>query len=214
MAGRSRSPVNTDQTRRDASGGGVPLPSDSRSQSALIAYIDLLFLLVAFFILVLFFIQQKSTRVEQKLEAAQEKLEQTQIEKTAIEKAIKTVEPMMEHFLVIKDKEIEKRRVQMAREKRKAQKNTEVVEYKVAKNGTIIYQGQVYTLDEFHQRVVDPKRKTKWLAFRALASPLTPFGQVVNIRNTVLKNQGEFDAYWDNLSGNDSGGKQTKKRKK
>ncbi|MCZ6534156.1 MAG: hypothetical protein O7A08_14485, partial [SAR324 cluster bacterium] len=64
----------------------------------------------------------------------------------------------------------------------------------------IFYRNEQYSLAGFKEQVVDRLRKDNWVAFHALAAPATQFGKVVAFRRKLLKNSGEFDTYWDNLT--------------
>jgi len=178
---------------------------ERRSVGPLVAFIDLLFLLVAFFVLMLFFLQQRHTQAIQELESVQEQLQAVSEEKSVIERVMEQVEPFLPRIEALQKAEIEKRRTEEARAARKRQKEGQRVEYEVLPDGRIGYRGQVYGLDAFVRDVIAPLREKHWIAFRAQALPETPFGTVVQSRRKLLEGQGEFDTYWDNLA---SGGTQ------
>lgn len=172
---------------------------EKRSHGPLFAFIDLLFLLVAFMVLVLFFMQMEKTTTVEKLEQVQEKLADVVEEKSAFEETLAQLAPLIEQFTVRNLKETEKRRAASAKELRRRSRTTTRLIYQVEKDGSIRYRGTLYSLKRFKNIVVATLRKSHWIAFRAQATPETPFGLVVSHRKAVLENSNEFDTYWDNL---------------
>jgi len=173
---------------------------EQRYQGSLIAFIDLLFLLVAFFTLLLFFVMQKQEVTEQRLERTQQELAAVEEEKGLIEAAVDKLEPFMQQFLAQQRAEAEKRREAAARELRRRQRTTVRVTYYVTESGRISYEGTEYDQEAFLRQVVAPLRREHWIAFRAFAHAETPFGEVVRARRVLLENSSEFDTYWDNLT--------------
>jgi hypothetical protein len=171
-----------------------------RSHGALFAFIDLLFLMVAFLVLVLFFMKTEKTEAQVELETVQERLATVEKERSAVEAALSKLSPLVEQFALQERKEIQRRRALAAREIRRKLRATVRVSYRIERDGSIIHEGQRYSLEQFKRQVVDEFRKSKWLAFRAFATPETPFGRVVLSRRRLLKEAGEFDTYWDNLT--------------
>ena len=173
---------------------------EKRSQGALFAFIDLLFLLVAFLVLVLFFVKTTKSEAEVRLEAARDKLATLEEKKSAMDAALAKVAPVLERFALQQRKDAERRRALAVKDKRRKARATVKVSYRIERDGTIIYQKRAYSLEQFKTRVVDELRKDRWIAFRAFAGPKTPFGTVVRFRRRLLKGSGEFDTYWDNLT--------------
>lgn len=173
---------------------------EKKSQGGLFAFIDLLFLLVAFMVLVLFFIKNVKSEAEVRLKHAQEKISTLEQDKSALDEAISKIAPILDKFAVQERKQAERRRALAARDLRRRARDKVKVTYQIAPDGRVNYLGKTYTLDAFKKQVVDKLRKDKWIAFRAYAQPNTPFGKVVAFRKKLLKGSGEFDTYWDNVS--------------
>jgi len=182
------------------------MPSEVRSQGPLIAFIDLMFLVVAFLVLLLFFIQQQHPTAEQSRKMAQERqMVQEQAQelakaRTAVEHMAKQLEPYMAQLEKIKHEDTEKRRAALAREQRRNLKSSLRVEYLVTPQGQILYQDRQYSVAAFLRQVITPARRKHWLGLVASVAPEVPFGTVVAIRRELLQNRGEFDTYWDNLT--------------
>lgn len=177
-----------------------PYVEEKRSQGPLIAFIDLLFLLVAFLVLVLFFMQMNKTDAEVELERVQEKLAVVEEKKTALEETLSRLAPVIEQFTLQKRKEAERRRAEAARELRRRQRSTVMLRYHIESDGMIRYDERRYTLEQFRREVVEELRRKHWIAFRAFAEGETPFGTVVAFRQALLKDSNEFDTYWDNVT--------------
>jgi len=173
---------------------------ERRATGPLIAFIDLLFLLVAFFVLMLFFLQQQKTVAEAELEQTQQELETVQAEKSTVEKVLEEIQPYVGEVTALRKRAEDKRRAEEARALRKRQKETFRLDYELLPNSVVLYQGRSYPVERFAAEVVEPLREQYWIGFRALARPDTPFGQVVGARRVVLERQQEFDTYWDNLA--------------
>lgn len=178
----------------------IPKPREQRSQGPLIAFIDLLFLLVAFFTLLLFFIQQERTVAQEELVQTQEQLEELEQERTTVDAVIESLEPFMEQLASLREAKDEKRRHEDAKARRRAIRDRVRIEYEVDRDGAILYKDRKISLDLFVTQVVEPTRKRHWITFRGFAHPDTPFGKVVESRRRLLENQAEFDTYWDNLT--------------
>lgn len=182
---------------------------ERRSQGPLFAFIDLLFLLVAFLVLVLFFMKTEKTSSQVNMETTQQRLATVEKEKSAIEAALAKLSPLVEQFALQERKEVRRRQALSARDIRRKQRATIRLSYRIETDGTVIHDNKSYSLERFRKEVVVPYRKGNWLAFRAFAAPDTPFGTVVRFRRRLLAKAGEFDTYWDNLTS-----KKTKARKK
>ncbi|MBI3992410.1 MAG: hypothetical protein HY342_03985 [Candidatus Lambdaproteobacteria bacterium] len=176
------------------------LGPEKRSTGAQIAFIDLLFLLIAFFTLVIFFIETKRTEIETQLESTQEQLAQVSEERDIFKTTIADLGPGLMQFMAFRRQEAEHRRELAARELRKAQRPEVRLRYEVLPERQILYEGREYSLAAFKSQVVGKLREDSWIAFRAYARPATPFGDVVASRAEVLQNSGEFDTYWDNVT--------------
>lgn len=181
--------------------------SERRSQGPLIAFIDLLFLLVAFFVLLLFFIQERKEAAEQQLGQAQQELGVVEEslarivgEQVDVREAVERLEPVIERFLQREQEDAARRQALAEREKRRRERTTYRLEYTVNAGGTVTHDGRTYTLQQFRERVVAPLREKHWIAFRAYAGRATPFGDVVQSRRVLLHDSNEFDTYWDNLT--------------
>ncbi len=84
---------------------------------------------------------------------------------------------------------------------RRAAKDRVRLEYHVLENGVIRYEGVSMTLERFLGEVLAPLREDHWVSLRGYARPETPFGTVIETRSRLLRDQGEFDTYWDNVTG-------------
>ena len=180
------------------------IAGEKKSQGGLFAFIDLLFLLVAFMVLVIFFIKNVKSEAEVRLESAQDKLATLEQEKSALDEALSKIAPLLDQFNIQQHKEAERRRALAARDLRRKARDKIKLSYRIAPDGTIFHRGKSYTMENFKAQVVDKLREDKWIAFRAYASPETSFGTVVRFRGKLLKNSGEFDTYWDNVTSKDS----------
>ena len=171
-----------------------------RSTGPLVAFIDLLFLLVAFFILLLFFMQNSRQMSEERLKTVQESLQRITGEKIEVDKALEKLEPLLERFMVQQEEVVQQQKAQEAKEMRRRARTTTRLNYVITEDGQVDFNGKRYSLQEFLKTVVAPLRDKHWIAFRAQAGPGTPFGKVVAIRAQLLEESQEFDTYWDNLT--------------
>lgn len=174
--------------------------TEKRSSGPLFAFIDLLFLIVAFFTLLIFFTDTKRSEAEAELEEAQQQLAAVVEERDVYQATMANLGPLMEQFMSQQRREAERRRELAARDLRRRQRPRVRVDYQITEQGRIDYQGRSYALEEFKAEVIDPLRETSWIAFHGAALPDTPFGTVVRSRRVLLRDQGEFDTYWDNLT--------------
>ena len=175
-------------------------PEEKKTQGHLFAFIDVLFLLVAFFVLVLFFVRDREVEAVAAMEKVQEKLAAAGEEQTSFQATVTALSPMIEQFALRNNKEAERRQELAARDLRRRRRTTFRLEYRIERDGKILYKDRPYSLDGFRKGVVERLRKRHWIAFRAFAVPETPFGLVVNYRRAVLADRNEFDTYWDNLT--------------
>lgn len=177
------------------------VPSERKSWGPLIATIDLLFLVVAFFTLLLFFVQKEREQAKVQVNKMQETLAAAlpEANRTPEEKGNAMV-TLVERLMAIQKDEQDRQEQAQKREERRRMRPIERVNYQVLPGGTIVYDGRRFSADEFKSQVIDTARKSHWLAIRAYAPPETPFGEVVAMRKLLLDNGGEFDTYWDNLS--------------
>jgi septal ring factor EnvC (AmiA/AmiB activator) len=176
-------------------------PVEKRSQGPLVATIDLLFLLICFFLLLLFTMQQQRKETQAQLEATQESLARITGEQTTdVRQALKSLEPLLETFMVKQREQVERQRALAARDVRRRQRETVRLDYQVLPGNRIHHEGRIYSLSEFRAQVVTRLRQKNWISFRAVANAETPFGEVVAHRRLLLENMGEFDTYWDNVS--------------
>ncbi len=178
----------------------IVAPEERRSQGPLIVFIDLLFLLVAFFVLLLFFIQERHQLSDRQLEAVQESLARITGEEVNVPEALETLELVVERFLTAREEELERERIVAARKRRRAERERVRLEYRIDDDGRIVHEGRRYTPLAFLEAVVVPLRKSKWVAFRAYADRETSFGTVVDTRRVLLQDSNEFDTYWDNVT--------------
>lgn len=179
---------------------------ERRSNSPLIVFIDLLFLLVAFFTLLLFFIQQERTISEANLERVQEMVAEVTGQQVDVREAVRQLEPIMERVMERREAQAEAERERAARAARREQRETVRLRYRITPEGAILHEGQRYTLQGFREQVVAPLRQDNWVAFRAYASPETPFGTVIESRAVLLREANEFDTYWDNVTREEASG--------
>ncbi len=177
------------------------LPPEKRSQGPLVATIDLLFLTLCFFLLLLFYLNQSKTAAQAEIEQTQQTLARVTGETAPnVPKLLQKLEPVLQTFMVQQRQEAERQRELSAREVRRNERETVKLSYHILPGSRVVYQERAYSLAEFKAQVVDRLREDKWLAFRALARPETPFGEVVASRRVLLENSGEFDTYWDNVT--------------
>jgi biopolymer transport protein ExbD len=175
-------------------------PEERKAQGPLIAFIDLLFLLVAFFVLLLFFIQSRQSISQEALERVQQNLARITGEEIDVPEALTRLETMVERYLEEEQAQMERERQLAEQRRRRAQRTTFRLEYLIDAQGRIVYQERSYSVRGFLDAVVTPLRGKHWVAFRALADAATPFGTVVESRRIVLKDSNEFDTYWDNVT--------------
>lgn len=173
---------------------------EKKSHGPLIVFIDLLFLLVAFFTLLLFFIRSQHEISEKELESVQQSLARIIGEEVNVPEALAKLETVVERFMAEERKEVERERLLAERRRRRARRPTFKLEYTLNIQGGIEYEGRAYTVRRFLEQVVQPLRKEHWVAFRAYAASDTPFGRVVDGRRILLKDSNEFDTYWDNVT--------------
>ncbi len=177
------------------------VPSERKSWGPLIATIDLLFLVVAFFTLLLFFVQKEREQARVQLERVQGSLSAALPEGVVNPEARGNAMVELVERLMAVQKEEKDRQAQLERqEERRNLRRTVRVNYEVLPGGRIVYEGRGYSPQEFRNQVVVPLRRSNWLALRAYAAPETPFGEVVATRKLLLENGAEFDTYWDNLT--------------
>jgi hypothetical protein len=178
------------------------VPSERKSWGPLIAMIDLLFLVVAFFTLLLFFVQKERDRAQVRVNRMQETLAAAMPQDTAPspERQGNAMVNFVERLMAIQKEEQDRQAQAQQRDERRRLRPVERVNYQVLAGGSIVYEGRTYRAGEFKSEVVDRARQTHWLAIRAYAPPETPFGDVVAMRKLLLENGGEFDTYWDNLA--------------
>jgi hypothetical protein len=174
-------------------------PSERKSWGPLIATIDLLFLVVAFFTLLLFFVQKERKEAQVQLERVQEQLDALP-ENQGVENRGNALANLVERLMTFQQEEQERQARLRAQDERRRSRPVERVEYQILPGNRIVFQGRTYSSAEFRQQVVAPLRQSRWLTFRAYAPPDTPFGEVVAARRLLLENGGEFDTYWDNLA--------------
>jgi Ni/Co efflux regulator RcnB len=189
----------------------IPFPAEKRSWGPLIATIDLLFLVVAFFALLLFFVQQQKQNAVAQLEQVQatvsgggeapsapDAAQPASAAATAADS--QQLIARLQHLMELQGQETERQRERQAREERRGRRETSKLEYQVLPGGRIGYQGHSYAPADFRRQVVQPLRDAHWVALRAYAPQQTPFGDVVASRRLLLENGGEFDTYWDNVT--------------
>ncbi len=174
--------------------------AEKRSSGPLFAFIDLLFLIVAFFTLLIFFTDTKRSEAEAELEETQQQLAAVVEERDEYQATMTNLGPLMEQFMSQQRREAERRRELAARDLRQRQRPRVRVEYQITEDGQIAYEGSRYSVEAFKAEVIDPLRQTSWIAFHGAAQPDTPFGTVVLSRRVLLRDQGEFDTYWDNVT--------------
>jgi hypothetical protein len=175
-------------------------PEEKSSRGPLIAFIDLLFLLVAFFTLLLFFVQQRTELSQQQMEAVQEQVARITGQQLNVPEMLETLEQVADRLVGTREQQAERERLLTERQRRRAQRGTVRLEYVLAASGLIEYKGSTYSAEQFLQRVVTPLREKSWVALRAFAAPATPFGAVVEHRQLLLRDSNEFDTYWDNVT--------------
>ncbi len=173
---------------------------EKKSQGPLIVFIDLLFLLVAFFVLLLFFIQSRQDISDQEMEQVEKSLARITGEEVSLPKALSQLETIVDRFLSDQEQDRERQRQLARRRQRKASRKSVRLEYNITSEGNFLYEGGTYSPARFMARVVNPLREKSWITFRGYASPETPFGKVIATRRLLLKDSNEFDTYWDNIS--------------
>jgi hypothetical protein len=175
-------------------------PEERSTRGPLFAFIDLLFLLVAFFTLLVFFIQQRQQLTSTQIETVQQQLARVTGEEVDVPQALETLERVVERFIATREVEEQREREAAERLARRATRGTVRLEYTITPDGRIRHEGRSYDAEAFVRAVVTPLRQEHWLAFRAYAAPQTPFGTVVAHRQALLRDSNEFDTYWDNLA--------------
>jgi hypothetical protein len=178
-----------------------PVPSERKSWGPLIATIDLLFLVVAFFTLLLFFVQKERQHAQVRLSQVEETLANAVPSLAdAPEQHGNALVTLVERLMTLQKREQNRQLQVQQREELRHTRPIARINYEVRPGGAIVYDGRTLTPREFKADVIDPARKTSWLAIRAYAPPETPFGDVVAMRKLLLENGAEFDTYWDNLA--------------
>jgi hypothetical protein len=175
-------------------------PEERSTRGPLFAFIDLLFLLVAFFTLLLFLVQQREQLTSTQIETVQQQLARVTGEEVDVPQALETLERVVEGFIATREAEQQREQEAAERVVRRATRSTVRLEYTIAPDGRVRHEGRSYDVEAFLRVVVAPLRGEHWLAFRAYAAPQTPFGTVVALRQTLLRDSNEFDTYWDNLA--------------
>lgn len=175
---------------------------EQKSQAPLIVFVDLLFLLVAFFTLLLFFMQAQQAASQSALETVQESLTRITGAEVNVTEALSELERLADQFVAKQESVAERERLLAERQKRRDLRDVQRLVYVVDPSGTITYQERRYSIKRFLEQVVGPLRAKKWVAFRAFAHEDTPFGRIVEIRRALLEGSNEFDTYWDNLRPN------------
>lgn len=183
----------------------IVAPEEKSSRASLYAFIDLMFLLVAFFLLLLFFVQQRDKLSQAQIQSVQENLARITGEQVDVPQVMETLELVVDRFLMAQEAELDRERVAAERRKRRAGRTTVKLEYAVGTLGQIIYQERTYDTERFLREVVAPLRGKHWVAFRAYVEPDTPFHAVSEHREFLLKASNEFDTYWDNILRPDRG---------
>lgn len=178
----------------------ITVSEERRSQGPLIVFIDLLFLLIAFFVLMLFFVRGHQEVSEQALETMQKNLARITGEEMNVPEALTQLETMVDRFMADQDRVLAQQREIALKRQRRARRETFVLEYTINDRGEVLYEHRLFTPQRFLRDVVEPMRETYWVAFRASADPKTPFGQVIANRRILLRDSNEFDTYWDNIS--------------
>lgn len=173
---------------------------EKHSNGTLIVFVDLLFLLIAFFTLLLFLIQERHRISDKNMDAVEKSLSRITGQEMAIPAAIAKLETFVEKYVAERQLAKQREKRLAARRKRRTQRTLIRLEYQIAPDGNILYKNRRYSPVDFQREVVTPLRRKKWLAFRALAHPDTPFGKVVESRRFMLKDGNEFDTYWDNVT--------------
>lgn len=168
------------------------LSEDKRSAGSLVAFIDLLFLLVCFFVVLLYQTSKETREKQQQVEMIEQQMNTAEI-------VIQQLKPLAETGLNYLQKK--KKSEQLALKKQERFKTREIlrIEYEVLKEGSILYQKESMDFEKFMEMIVKPARKQYWLAFRSSAKGSVPFGKVIEIRKMLLKERNEFDTYWSNL---------------
>lgn len=178
----------------------IRVSEERKSNNILISFIDLLFLLVAFFTLLLFFLQSRHQASQEELKAVQQSIARITGDEVDISEVARKLEPMLERFMAKKESEVAKEKERVEKALRKKQRSTFRLKYTITAHGKINYRGKSYTLQNFREKVVKKLRATRWIAFQGVAAADTPFGQVVKSRAVLLQDSNEFDSYWDNVS--------------
>jgi hypothetical protein len=176
-------------------------PSERKSWGPLIATIDLLFLVVAFFTLLLFFVQQEREQARMQLNQVQQSLAGALPPSAATpEERSNALVELVDRLMALEKADQDRQAQAQRQDERRRLRKTVRVNYQVLPGGRIRFEDRAYTPQAFRSEVVARLRKDSWLAFRAYAPPQTPFGEVVATRKLLLENGGEFDTYWDNLA--------------
>ncbi len=166
--------------------------NEKQSQAALVTFVDLLFLMVAFMVLLLVLIQERSQSI-QKFEAVQEALSSVVGRNLSAPETLETLRPALEQLQ-------QQKRRQSQRAQQRATRTTIVVRYALKQNGSILYEGVHYpSTQAFVQKIIAPLRTKHWLGLRASVEADTSFSQVVASRKQILQKRTPFDTYWDNL---------------
>lgn len=167
----------------------VFLHTERHSQAALLVFVDLLFLLIALFTILLFYSSRQSAATRTAMEQAAGRILGREVE---LSEALDTLTPALQELM-------EERRVRETKSQRRAERTVQVVRYTLEPNGDLFYKGKSYMPEAFAAQVLAPLRKQHWISLRAYAPSQVSFGQVVRMRRILLRQRGEFDSYWDNI---------------
>ena len=172
---------------------------EKKTTGNLIAFIDLLFLVVCLFVFLVHQMGKKAEVKEIMVETIKEELLETAEKVQKAREKIAYLQPLAEVAL----KSIEERQKEDAKRilqlQRFQTRPVMIISYLVTKEGKIVYKNQEWLPEDFFQIIIKPMRKNAWISFRAYAPADVSFGKVIEIRQKMLQEKGEFDTFWSNL---------------
>jgi hypothetical protein len=175
------------------------ITEEQKSTGALFAYIDLLFLVICFFLLLLTNAGKQSEEQKSEVSIVKEQLKELQKKYILATQRLQILEPLAAKAQAIEKNELHERQIAKARKVRKGRKKVARILYQVLVGEKVQHQGKVISVYYFLNHIINPLRKNSWIALRSSASSSIPFGDVVKIRKILLKDQGEFDTFWSSV---------------
>lgn len=164
---------------------------NKKSLNPLVSYIDLLFLLVCFFIFLVKSIVQETFEQQKFVHQITKQLGYSEFNLEQVEEKLIELNRLAEVAKEYLNKE-------EAQKTRFQQRPVVQIKYQVAPESGVYYEERYFEMEAFLTEVVAPIRQESWISFVSYANPNIPFGRVIDVRRALLKNREEFDTFWSN----------------